>query len=381
VKLINENISLRAFCDTLAGSEFISVDTEFLREKTYWPKLCVLQIAGPESAVAIDTLSENIDLSPVFRLLNDKNIVKVFHAGRQDLEIFFHLTGTIPVSIFDTQVAAMVCGFGDSISYEHLVQKLTGSTIDKSSRFTDWSLRPLSSKQIDYAISDVTHLRVIYEKLSLDLKKSGRSDWITEEMEILTLPGTYSLKPKDAYKRVKSKLTSPRFLAILREIAAWREIKAQQRNVPRNRILRDETLVEIASQKPSNINQLSRIRGLNHNITKNQFGKEILSAVALGKTIPDSMCPLSPAKKDLPKGMGAISDLLKVLLKFKCEEYQVAAKLLATSSDIDQIAAYGSEAPVRALRGWRREIFGDDALKLLSGDMHFIVENKKLKLV
>ena len=379
--LITDNDTLEAFCKSLEGTPYITVDTEFLREKTYWPLLCLLQISGPDGAAAIDTLAENIDLSPVYKLFDDHSMLKVFHAGRQDLEIFYNLTGRLPVPVFDTQVAAMVCGFGDSIGYEHLVAKLAGKRVDKSSRFTDWSLRPLSQKQIDYALSDVIHLRPVYEKLAKMLDNNKRAKWIDEEMATLTRLETYASQPKNAYRRIKGRAPSARYLAILRELTAWREREAQRRDVPRNRVLRDEALVEIAHHTPDTVVQLSRTRGLGTKIAEGRYGQDLLEAVRVGKSVPDADCPIPQEKPDLPRGLGAVTDILKVLLKMKCEEFDVAGKLLANSADVELIAAFGEDADVAALKGWRREVFGEDALKLRAGEMGLAIDGKKLKLI
>ena len=381
MNLITDNPSLLAFCKKLKGTAYITVDTEFLREKTYWPLLCLLQIGGPDEAAAIDALAPGLDLEPVYELFDDHSILKVFHAGRQDLEIFYNLTGRLPIPVFDTQVAAMVCGFGDSIGYEHLVSKLAGKRIDKSSRFTDWSLRPLSPKQIDYALGDVIHLRPVYEKLAERLAENDRARWIDEEMEILTRPETYAGDPDLAYKRIKGRAPSPRYLAVLRELAAWREREAQRRDIPRNRVLRDEALVEIAHHTPDSVSRLSRTRGLGDKTAEGRYGRELLEAVKTGKEIPESDCPKPQEKLDLPRGLGPVTDMMKVLLKMKCEDFDVAGKLLANSSDVEKIAAFGDNAQVPALSGWRREVFGDDALKLRSGELALVINGKKLELV
>ena len=379
--VINDNATLIKFCKSIEKTQFITVDTEFLREHTYWPKLCLLQIAGPNEAVAIDPLAPLIDLKPIFELFKNPNIVKVFHASRQDLEIFFNLDHSLPTPIFDTQVAAMVCGFGDSISYENLVSNLTGINIDKSSRYTDWSHRPLSEKQIEYALSDVTHLRKVYLRITDTLDDSSRLNWIEEEMNILRCYETFDGDPYKAYKRLKVRSPSSRFLAILREVAAWREIQAQSRNIPRNRVLRDDTIVEIANSKPKNLDQLSRTRGLGSKIVEGKYGKEILNAIAIGEAVLDKNCPKPQKKLDVPRGGKAIIDILKVLLKLKCEEFNVAGKLIATATDIDHIAIFGENANVPALKGWRREIFGNDALKLKDGELYLTVKSNKLIVI
>jgi len=378
--LITDNDTLQAFCKSLEGNAYITVDTEFLREKTYWPLLCLLQIAGPDEAAAIDALAPDIDLTPVYKLFDDPSILKVFHAGRQDLEIFYNLTGRLPIPVFDTQVAAMVCGFGDSIGYEHLVSKLAGKRVDKSSRFTDWSLRPLSQKQIDYALSDVIHLRPVYEKLAEMLGGNSRAGWIDQEMATLTRLDTYAGHPEFAYKRIKGRAPSARYLAVLRELAAWREREAQRRDVPRNRVLRDEALIEIAHHTPDTVEQLARTRGLGAKTAEGRYGRDLLEAVKIGQSVADEDCPTPQEKRDLPRGLGPVTDILKVLLKMKCEEFDVAGKLLANSADVEQIAAFGEDANVPALDGWRRDVFGEDALKLRAGELSLTIERKKLVL-
>jgi len=379
--MITDTASLAAFCKTLSGTPFITVDTEFMRESTYWPVLCLIQVAGPDDAKAIDALAPGIDLTPLFDLLDDPSILKVFHAARQDLEIFYHLMGHVPAPLFDTQVAAMVCGFGDSVGYQTLIAKLTKAQIDKSSRFTDWSLRPLSDRQITYALSDVTHLRDAYLKLRDKLKANGREDWLDEEMAILNAPETYDPDPHETYRRIKSRGAKPRYLAILREVAAWRELEARKRDQPRNRVLRDEALQEIAHHAPQTVNDLERTRGLGRKMAEGSSGSRLLEAIKKGLEIPDADCPRPQHKPDMPRGLGPVIDLLRVLLKMKCDDGDVAQKLLASASDIELIAAFGEEADVRAMHGWRRELFGNDALELCNGELGFVIKNKRLSLM
>jgi len=378
--LITDNATLSEFCSRLKSSDYITVDTEFMREKTYWPILCLIQVAGPDDAAAIDALAEGLDLSPLFELFDDTSILKVFHAARQDLEIFFHLTGRLPLPVFDTQVAAMVCGFGDSVGYEQLVSKLTKHRIDKNSRFTDWSLRPLKKKQLDYAISDVVYLRPAYDKLRKRLHANGRESWTDEEMATLTRAETYRTDPKAVFRRIKCRTQSGRMLAVLRELAAWRETEAQRRDVPRNRVLRDETLVEMAHHRPRDVKDLARTRGLGANLANGRYGREILTAIEAGIAVPDDDCPSPQLKPDLPRGIGPIADLLKVLLKAKCEQWDVANKLVASSADIDQIAAYGKDCGVPAMSGWRREVFGEDALRIRQGESGLVIDNGKVAI-
>ena len=380
MNLITDQRSLDEFCARLAGEKYITVDTEFLREKTYWPILCVVQLAGATEAAAIDALADDIDLAPVYRLMGDAKILKVFHAARQDVEIFFHDGDVIPAPMFDTQVAAMVCGFGDSASYETLVQKLAKEQLDKSSRFTDWSRRPLTERQIKYAISDVTHLRVIHDKLATKLEQSGRAGWLEAEMAILSNPKTYRTEPEEAWRRLKARSRKPRFLAVLREVAAWREREAQSRDIPRNRVVRDEALMEIAAHAPRNAEALERTRGLHQGFSRSRAGLALLEAVAQGSALPEAECPHLPEKAQPPKGVGPVIELLKVLLKMRCDAEDVAQKLVASSADIEAIAG-DDEADVRALKGWRRELFGTDALALKAGHIGLTVRGNRLRVV
>ncbi len=378
MSLITETAPLADFCERLAGEEFITVDTEFLRERTYWPELCLVQVGGAREAAAVDALAPEIDLAPLYELLRNPGITKVFHAARQDVEIFLKEMGEVPTPLFDTQIAAMVCGFGDQVGYETLAKKLAKATIDKSSRFTDWSLRPLTDKQLTYALSDVTHLRPIYEKLLSRLERTGRASWLDAEMEALAEPGTYRVEPHDAWRRIKVRSPRPRFLAVLREVAAWRESYAQEKDVPRNRILRDEALIEIAAHTPTSVGQLSRVRGLSQKMAEGHQGKALLEAVARGAALPPEDCPKPEARPDLPRGLGPVVDLLKVLLKMKCEEHDVAQRLVASSADLELIAA-DDEADVQALRGWRRELFGEDAIALKHGRLALTVAGQQLR--
>ncbi len=379
--MITDTRALTEFCGRLRGTGFITVDTEFMREKTYWPILCLVQVAGPDEAKAIDALADGIDLAPLFELMADDSVLKVFHAARQDLEIFHHLSGRLPTPVFDTQVAAMVCGFGDSVGYEALIAQLVNAQVDKGSRFTDWTLRPLSDRQIEYAMADVTHLRPAYEKLARKLHGNGRESWLEEEMAILENPDTYTGNPAEAFRRIKARSTGPRMLAVLRELAAWRELEAQRRDVPRNRVIREEALVEIAHHTPNTPEQLARTRGLGGKLANGSYGRNILDAVKQGLAVPDKDCPRPVVKPRLPRGIGPITGLLKVLLKFKSEESGAAVKLLASAADVELIAAFGADADVRALKGWRREVFGEDALKLRAGELSLAVKGKTLKLL
>jgi ribonuclease D len=378
--LLTRNDDIDAFCRRMEAAEFVTVDTEFLRERTYWPRLCLLQIAGPGEAAAIDTLAAGIDLSPVTELLADRKVLKVFHAARQDIEIFYHLSGEIPAPIFDTQVAAMVCGFGESVSYETLVAQIAKATIDKSARFTDWAHRPLTKRQIEYALADVIHLRTIYEDLAQRLKRSGRSGWLDEEMATLTDPATYELDPREAWKRLKTRSHNPRFLAVLRELAAWRENEARTRDLPRNRVLRDEALLEISAHVPKTKAELARSRSVSKGLAEGPSGSAILKAVAAGVAVPEREAPEAPPRLEMPPGAKPVVELLKVLLKAKCEAHGVAQKLVASSADLDMIAI-DDHAAVPALHGWRRELFGEDALALKHGRLALSVEGRRIRLV
>ena len=379
--MITDTPTLAAFCERIAKSRFVTVDTEFMRERTYWPKLCVVQLGGDDEAAAVDALSADIDLTPVFDLMADTSVLKVFHAARQDLEIFYHLNGRLPEPVFDTQIAAMVCGFGDAAGYETLVNKLARTRLDKTARFTDWTARPLTDRQISYALADVTHLRKVYEKLQRKLKHNGRSGWLAEEIETLISDDTYAQPPEESFRRIKTRSNDPRFLGVLREVAAWREREAQRLDVPRNHVLRDEALIEIAHHTPLTPVDLGRTRGLSRRLAEGPGGAGIIEAVGRGKAIPDKDLPEPVRHPVLPGGLGPVTDLLKVLLKMKCEETGAAQKLVASVKDLELIAAFGEDADVPVLRGWRREVFGDDALKLRNGQNALIIKNRKLKVI
>ena len=378
--LIADTASLASLCDRLTNEDFVTLDTEFLRERTYWPQLCLVQLAGEEEAAAVDALHPDLDLAPLWQLLEDESVLKVVHAGRQDIEIFHRHTGRVPKPLFDTQIAAMVCGFGDQVGYETLVRKLSKAQIDKSSRFTDWSLRPLTEKQLFYALSDVTHLRTIYTKLRSRIDRTGRMGWLDEEIAILADPNTYTVKPAEAWNRLKVRSTKPRFLATLRELAAWREETAQAKDLPRNRVVRDEALLEIASHAPADVAALSRTRGLPKPVAEGRFGRDILEAVKRGQDMPEADCPTLPPMRELPRGLGPVVDLLRVFLKMKCDANEVAQKLVANSADLELIAA-DDEADVPALRGWRRELFGEDALALKHGRLALTISGQQLQAV
>ncbi len=380
MKLITDSAALAEFCERQKGADYIAVDTEFMRERTYWPILCLVQVAGPEEAAAIDSLAPGIDLKPLLSLMADARILKLFHAARQDLEIFFHLSGAVPTPLFDTQIAAMVCGFGDSVSYETLVRRLAGAALDKASRFTDWSHRPLTERQIEYALGDVIHLRTVYERLQQRLAKNGRASWFAEEMAALAEPALYRTEPAEAWHRFRLRgRADSRFLGVLRALAAWREAAAQQRDLPRGRILRDEALIEIASHAPQRVEALARTRGLAKGVAEGRLGKEILDAVAQGLADPDPP-PAVAQKAQNPPGLGPLIELLRVLLKQRCEDFEVAQKLVASADDLEAIAA-DDAAAVPALTGWRREVFGADALALKHGTLALTAGRNRIELV
>ncbi|MEE3622800.1 ribonuclease D [Nitrospirillum sp. BR 11752] len=378
--LITNTADLSAFCDRLATAAYVTVDTEFMREKTYYPQLCLVQVAGPDEAAAIDPLADGIDLSPLFALLANPAVLKVFHAARQDLEIFFNLTGAVPAPLFDTQVAAMVCGFGDSVGYETLITKLTNARIDKSSRFTDWSNRPLTDRQLTYALSDVTHLRPAYEKIRRRLDKTGREEWLADEMAILTSPDTYRQDPDESWRRLKPRTDKPRFIAVLKELCAWREREAQRKDIPRNRVVRDETLMEIAAHTPSTVDDLARTRGLGPSMAAGRYGAEILAAIEKARSLPDSALPRAEPRAELPAGIAPTVELLRVLLKLVCDDEDVASRLVANAADLEAIAA-DDHAKVQAMSGWRFDLFGRQALALKHGKLALAMENRKVKLV
>lgn len=379
--IISDNAELARACDILARSEFVAVDTEFLRETTFWPQLCLIQLSGPELDAIVDPLAGNIDLAPFFRLMGDSNVVKVFHAARQDIEIIFNRGALLPHPIFDTQVAAMVCGFGDSASYDTLVQKIKNVQLDKSSRFTDWSHRPLTQKQLDYAIADVTHLKDVYLHLKAELERENRTEWLAEEMAILESRETYDLHPDDAWARLRMRIRKPVELAILKHLAAWREREARSRDVPRGRVLKDDAIFEIAQQAPKDIEALSRLRTIPKGYERSQNGAAIITAVNAALAIPKSDLPKIPRPPNAPEGTAAAVEMLKVLLKLIAEKHGVAAKIIATGDDLDLIASKGESADVAALHGWRRELFGLPALKLVRGEIALRFVNRKVDLV
>jgi ribonuclease D len=375
--LIATTEELAAACQRLGQHPYVTVDTEFLRETTYYSKLCLVQMAGPAEAVLVDPLAPGIDLKPFFGLMADERLQKVFHSARQDVEIIWQRGQTIPKPLFDTQVAAMVCGYGDSVSYEQLANDLAKTRIDKSSRFTDWSRRPLTEQQLAYALSDVTHLRDVYAGLRADLEKSGREAWLAEEMAVLTSPKTYALHPEEAWQRLKGRLRKPREIAVLMEIAAWREREAQSRDVPRSRVLKDDALIDIATHAPRSVDALGQLRSVPNGFERSRVGAEVLAAVERGLALDPKAVPL-PLRERQRGGNGAVLDLLKVLLKAVSDKERVAPKIIATVDDLEAIAA-DDEAGVAPLHGWRREIFGELALRLKHGKVALVVERGRVR--
>lgn len=371
--MITTTSELAAVCKRLARFDSVTVDTEFMRETTYWPKLCVIQMASPEEAVIVDAQAPDLSLDPFFKLMANERVMKVFHAARQDIEIVYHRGGLIPHPVFDTQVAAMVCGFGDSVSYDQLVQRLTGARLDKSSRFTDWSRRPLSERQIEYALADVTYLRDVYQALSARLEEQSRTEWVREEMEVLTSPATYQLEPEDAWLRLKMRIRKPVELAILQQLAAWREREAQVRDVPRGRVIKDDAIYEIAQQAPTTQAALAQLRTVPRGFERSRAAEEILASVRRALDTPKEQLPRVPKHRPPSNGNGAAVDLLKVLLKMISEEHGVASKVIATVDDLEAIAG-DDGADVPALHGWRRELFGETALRLKRGEIALAVK-------
>ena len=380
MNVINDSGALAAFCEGLRDADYVTVDTEFMRESTFWPKLCLVQVAGPEDEAIIDPLADGIDMSPLYDLMADESVLKVMHAATQDIEIFHHEAGVTPRPLFDTQVAAMVAGFGDQVGYEGLISKLAKVSLDKASRFTDWSARPLSDSQLEYALADVTHLRPAYEKLRARIEENGRIAWVEQEMIALAAPRKYEVVPDEAWRRLKPKRNQARFLAVLQAVAAWREREAMNRDLPRNRVLRDEVINQIAARPPENPAALSRVRGIPKGFVEGKLGRGLMDAIEDGLDLPANKAPELPPVPELPPGAGPLMDLLKVLLKYKCDRHQVAQKLVATVPELEAIAA-DDNADVHALKGWRRELFGEDALRLKRGEIALAAGQGKVRVV
>jgi len=368
MRVITSTSDLAVLCSELARHSFVAVDTEFMRETTFWPRLCLIQLASPGIEAIVDPQAEGLDLAAFFELMADQRVVKVFHAARQDIEIVKFKAGLVPAPVFDTQVAAMVCGFGDSISYVNLVKKITNRDLDKSSRFTDWSRRPLSERQLVYALGDVTHLRDVYLHLEAELEKSGRTHWLSEEMATLTDPATYEMAPEGAWRRLKLKVRNRKALGVLMELAAWRDRVAQTQDVPRARVLRDDALYDIANQQPTETAKLSELRTLSDGFARSARAKEIVDAVKRGLARDPKSLPALDNGPSLPAEAGAMIDLLRVLLKAAAGRHGVAPRLIADTEELERIAVE-KEPDVAALKGWRRELFGDDALRLKRGEL------------
>jgi ribonuclease D len=381
MEIVTTTEGLKRLCQELSRDSFVTVDTEFMREQTFWPELCLIQIAGAEREAIIDPLAEGLSLKPFFDLMANKKVVKVFHAARQDLEIIWLKAKLIPEPIFDTQVAAMVCGFGDQVSYEALARRIAKVQIDKSSRFTDWSRRPLSQKQLAYALSDVIHLRPIYEKLRGLLDKSGREPWLEEELAVLTSPSTYETHPEEAWKRVKFRPRNRKQLAILISLAAWREREAQERNVPRSRILKDDAIAEAATQAPQDIGALKSLRALPRGYATSRVGEAVIKQVAAGLAMDAEQLPkLKADDTPLTETASVISDVLKLALKVICEKEGIAPRIVANSGDLDAIAM-DDAADIPLLKGWRRKLFGETALRIKAGEMAIVLENGKPRVL
>lgn len=382
MQIITQTSDLEAACTNLSTAEFVTVDTEFMREQTFWPQLCLIQMAGPDDdGYIVDPLANGLDLKAFWELMANERVVKVFHAARQDIEIVWAQAGLLPSPVFDTQVAAMVCGFGDSVSYVNLAKRLANADLDKSSRFTDWSRRPLTDKQLDYALADVTHLRDIYRHLRDELNATGRASWLDEEMAILTTADTYRSEPENAWKRLKLRVKNRKALAVLIELAAWRERLAQSQDVPRGRILRDDALYDIANQSPKSADQLSKLRSLSDGFSRSARAKEIIAAVKSG--LERDMHTVPPLKQGQPLSAEALAtlELLKVLLKAAAAKHGVAPRLIADASDLEAVARSDGEADVRALQGWRRELFGADAIRLKRGELALTLENGNVRAI
>jgi ribonuclease D len=377
---IKETNHLNELCSKLNKSEFLSIDTEFIREKTYWPKLCLIQVFNGEEKIIIDPLAKDIDLKSFFEILNNKEIVKIFHSGRQDIEIFYNLTKKIPQNIYDTQIAAMVCGFGDSIGYENLVSQLLGKKIDKTSRLTNWSNRPLSKKQINYAISDVTHLFEIYPIIRDKIISNKRENWLKEEIKILISKKTYELNPNDSWKRLKYKNLSKNSIGVLIELSKWREIKAQKKDVPRGNVIRDDAIYELCSAQPKNIEDLNNLRSFNRKGgLRKEFAEEILLAIEKGKSIKKEKLPKIKPPKRLPMGISSKVSILKILLDNISEEYGVAQKLIANKNDLQELVL-NDKADIKTLKGWRYKVFGKKAIDFKNGKISIKMKNDKVIL-
>ena len=373
--VITDQPGLQALCDRLANESWITVDTEFLRDRTYYPQLCLVQLAGPNvEPAAVDPLADGIDLTPLLDLMNNPGVLKVFHAARQDLEIFYNLSGKVPAPLFDSQVAAMVCGHGDQAGYNTLVEAICKVRVDKGAQFTDWSRRPLSAKQISYALDDVHYLRQIYRVLSTELEREGRTDWVREEMAILENPQTYQSPPDQAWERIKIRTDKPQVLAVLKELAAWRETEAQRRNVPRNRVIRDEALADMAVHPPKTADDLKRIRAMPEDVARGKYAGVVLDAVKRGLDTPRGQGPAPAARDRFPQELQPVLEMLKMLLRIVASEQGVAARLIASTDDLEGLAR-GQVENNPAMQGWRQELFGRFALDMMQGRLALSLEN------
>ncbi|MCA8909101.1 MAG: ribonuclease D [Rhodospirillaceae bacterium] len=380
MSVITETAALAELCQHLERQDYITVDTEFLRDATFWPRLCLVQLGADDGAWAIDPLAGDMDLAPLWALLVEAPLPKVFHAARQDVEIIVRATGRVPEPLFDTQIAAMVCGFGDQVGYERLVSELAKKRLDKSSRFTDWSRRPLTEKQIRYALDDVIYLRPVYEALRDQLAANNRSGWMQEELSTLTDPATYLAEPEDAWRRIRTRSTDPRFLAVLREVATWRETEARGRDVPRTRLLRDEAMLEIAAQAPKTLEALDRLRGVPKGLAGGRVGKAVVDAVNRALALDPGERPKVESRPVVTANTGPTVELLRVLLKMCCEDAGVAQRLVASGDDLERLAA-DDDADIPALHGWRREVFGHQALDLKHGHTALALKNGQVVVV
>ncbi len=374
--IVTDNAALENVCEALSQTDFFAVDTEFLRESTYWSKLCLIQVAGGDVEAIIDPLADGLDMRPFLSVMADTRITKVFHAARQDLEIFYRLMGQVPLPLFDSQIAAMAAGLGDSIGYDTLVQKMLKKSVDKGSRFTDWSRRPLSDKQLIYAIGDVTHLRDLYPLLIGRLKDRDRLSWVDEEMAGLTNPAIYQFDPEDAWRRMKIRKYSPQWLAVMRLVTRWREREAQTRDKPRGRILKDDAIYELAQQAPRSIEALGRMRAIPRGFERSSMAQGLLSTINEAMSDPEKHAPQISRPPVMPSGLGPVVELLKVLLRIKSEELGVAPRLIANAADIERLAAF-DDADIPALKGWRYEAFGKEALRLKKGELSLTLKGKR----
>jgi ribonuclease D len=376
--MIEDQAALEAFCERAKSADFLTVDTEFVREKTYYPLLCLVQVATDDEAVAIDPLAEGVDLTPLFTLMNDTDMPKVFHAAGQDLEIFANLSGTLPSPLFDTQIAAMVCGFGEQVGYERLARALAGAELDKTARYTDWSRRPLTETQINYALGDVTHLRKVFVELTAQLEREDRVGWVQEEMSAIADLSRYQPNVEDAWRRLKPRGDKPQFLNVLVSVAKWRELEAQRRDVPRNRVIRDDTVMEIAASAPTTAATLGQVRGYSENAAKGKQGHAILEAIKEGLKKSRDDAPKLKKRKPLSDAAAQGAALLRVLLKSRAENAGVAQRIIANTEELERLAEDGVESGVAALSGWRRDLFGEAALELLAGRLFIGFEDGKV---